>query len=96
MAFLRRFLKPHWPVGEAHLAIPKYGPLVAALIAPAATLYDIPALSQNWYAFQDVPQADPRASLILSCFTLTLSILANTLLVLRFVVHLPYVSMARE
>ncbi|PWN22633.1 hypothetical protein BCV69DRAFT_280225 [Microstroma glucosiphilum] len=70
-------------------AIARFAPLAAALIAPASTLYDIPALTQHWYSLNGVPQEDPQASLILSAVGLATSIIANALLVLRFTVHLP-------
>ncbi|PWN86532.1 voltage-gated potassium channel [Acaromyces ingoldii] len=64
-----------------------YTPLVAALLAPMSTLYDIPALSQPWYAFNGAALPDPRASLVLSGVSLAMSVIANSLLVLRFSVH---------
>ena len=69
------------------------GPLlVAALLAPMSTLYDIPALSQPWYAFNGAALPDPRASLVLSGVSLAMSVIANSLLVLRFSVHVARVS----
>lgn len=67
-------------------------PLIAALLAPASTLYDIPALSQRWYSFNGAELPDPHASLILSGFSLAASIIANALLVLRFSVRWAKVS----
>jgi potassium channel subfamily K len=64
-------------------------PLIAALLAPAATLFDIPALSQRWYDFDGAQLNDPPASLILSAISLAFSVVANSLLVLRFCVHNP-------
>lgn len=69
-----------------------WAPLVAALIAPVATLYDIPALSQKWYSYNGQTLSDPSASLILSSISLALSIIANTLLVVRFTVQADLVS----
>ncbi|CAE7156995.1 unnamed protein product, partial [Rhizoctonia solani] len=59
-------------------------PLTAALIAPLAVLLDIPALTEKWYTRDGEPQADPRASLILSGFSLSFSLIANALLLVRF------------
>lgn len=67
-------------------------PLIAALLAPASTLYDIPALSQRWYSLNGVEQTDPSASLILSAFSLSASITANALLILRFSIRWSKVS----
>lgn len=64
-------------------------PLLATLISPASTLYDIPALGQRWYAYEGVSISDPNDSLILSAISLACSILANALLVMRFTVHAP-------
>ena len=64
-----------------------YAPLAAALLAPASTLYDIPALTEKWYSFEGLDLEDPRASLILSGFSLAISILANAFLVIRFSVR---------
>lgn len=64
-------------------------PLIAALLAPAATLYDIPALSQYWYRLDTQPVPDPRASLIISALSLACSVAANALLIIRFTVRLP-------
>ncbi|CAD6573140.1 MAG: hypothetical protein TREMPRED_000733 [Tremellales sp. Tagirdzhanova-0007] len=62
----------------------EYCPLVAAIIAPVATLLDIPALTQHWYTRYGVSQPDPKASLILSGFSLSFNIFANILLIIRF------------
>lgn len=62
-------------------------PLIAALLSPASTLYDIPALSQRWYSFNGAELPDPQSSLILSGFSLAGSIIANALLLLRFSVR---------
>ncbi|KII87652.1 hypothetical protein PLICRDRAFT_643132 [Plicaturopsis crispa FD-325 SS-3] len=63
----------------------RYAPLVAALLAPLSTIYDIPALSQRWYVLSDGTQVpDPKASLILSAVGLAFNVGANTLLALRF------------
>lgn len=62
-------------------------PLLAALLAPVSTLYDVPALTQRWYAKNGDPISDPTASLILSAISLSASILANTSLVVRYTVH---------
>ncbi|WRT67322.1 uncharacterized protein IL334_004292 [Kwoniella shivajii] len=62
----------------------KYCPLVSAILAPLATLLDIPALTQHWYAQNGTPQPDPEACLILSAIGLALNILANILLIVRF------------
>lgn len=67
-------------------------PLIAGLLAPASTLYDIPALSQRWYALNGNELPDPHASLILSGFSLAASITANALLLLRFSVRWSKVS----
>lgn len=65
------------------------GPLIAALLAPASTLYDIPALSMRWYALNGVSVPDPYASRVISVISLVCSIIANALLVIRFTVHAP-------
>ncbi|KAG8718876.1 hypothetical protein FRC08_004164 [Ceratobasidium sp. 394] len=59
-------------------------PLTASLIAPLAVLLDIPALTEKWYTRDGESQSDPRASLILSGFSLGFSLIANVLLVIRF------------
>ncbi|KAF8688616.1 Voltage-gated potassium channel, partial [Rhizoctonia solani] len=59
-------------------------PLTAAVIAPLAVLLDIPALTEKWYTRNGQPQPDPRASLILSGLSLSFSLVANALLVIRF------------
>ncbi|KAG8784636.1 hypothetical protein FRC12_018470 [Ceratobasidium sp. 428] len=59
-------------------------PLTASLIAPLAVLLDIPALTEKWYIRDGEPQPDPRASLILSGFSLGFSLIANILLAVRF------------
>ncbi|ELU39536.1 hypothetical protein AG1IA_06442 [Rhizoctonia solani AG-1 IA] len=56
-------------------------PLTAAVIAPLAVLLDIP---EKWYTRNGQPQPDPRASLILSGLSLSFSLVANALLVIRF------------
>jgi potassium channel subfamily K len=87
----KEHLQKRWHSASASIA--RFAPLAAALIAPASTLYDIPALTQHWYSLDGVSQADPQASLILSAVGLATSIIANALLVLRFTVHLPRVSL---
>ncbi|ORY28329.1 hypothetical protein BCR39DRAFT_535524 [Naematelia encephala] len=62
----------------------KYCPLVAAILAPLATLLDIPALTQHWYSRYGDPQPDPTVSLALSGLGLGVNILANALLLVRF------------
>jgi potassium channel subfamily K len=69
-----------------------YAPLLAAILAPVSTLYDIPALAQKWYAFNGQNLPDPRASLILSGLSLAFSIIANVFLVLRFSIRATRVS----
>jgi hypothetical protein len=69
-----------------------YAPLLAALLAPLSTLYDIPSLSQKWYSYDGAELADPKASLVLSGISLAVSVTANTLLVLRFSVSLTKVG----
>ncbi|PWN51899.1 voltage-gated potassium channel [Violaceomyces palustris] len=59
-------------------------PLGAALVAPLATLLDIPALTQPWYSFNGQNLPDPPTSLILSAVGLGCNVLANALLILRF------------
>jgi potassium channel subfamily K len=59
-------------------------PLICALLAPASTLYDIPALTQRWYTQNGSPAADSPASIALSATGLAFNAVANTLLVLRF------------
>lgn len=76
--------------GVTHFA--NITPLIAALLAPVSTLYDIPALSQPWYSLDGATLPDPRASLILSSVSLALSVIANVLLVLRFSVHVARVG----
>lgn len=71
-------------------------PLIAALLAPVSTLYDIPALSQPWYSLNGTTLPDPRASLVLSGVSLSLSVIANSLLVLRFSVHVARVGLLEK
>lgn len=59
-------------------------PLLSAVIAPLAVLYDIPALSEKWYSYNGVIQPDFKASLVLSGVSLAASIIANALLIIRF------------
>ncbi|KAG9075917.1 hypothetical protein FRC06_009810 [Ceratobasidium sp. 370] len=70
-------------VSRIHLCA-SIAPLTASLIAPLAVLLDIPALTEKWYTRDGEPQPDPRASLILSGFSLGFSLIANVLLVVRF------------
>jgi hypothetical protein len=56
----------------------RYAPLIAAIIAPTSTLYEIPALSQPWYKYKGVNVRDPAGSLALSGISLTLNIMANS------------------
>ncbi|KAG9125493.1 hypothetical protein FRC07_007378 [Ceratobasidium sp. 392] len=65
-------------------AFASVAPLTAAVIAPLAVLLDIPALTEKWYIRDGEHQPDPRASLILSGFSLGFSLIANVLLVVRF------------
>ncbi|KAF8321589.1 voltage-gated potassium channel [Clavulina sp. PMI_390] len=71
-----------WPNHIHDLAT--ISPLIGGVLAPLSVLYDIPALSEKWYTLDGVPQADFKASLILSSLSLSLTILANALLVYRF------------
>lgn len=64
-----------------------WAPLAAALLAPAASLYDIASTSMKWYTYNGDSLPDPTASLILSGFSLAFSILANIALVFRFSVR---------
>ena len=79
------------PAGSALIAplrqLANYAPIVAALLAPASTMYDIPALSQKWYSLDGQELPDPLPSLVLSGFSLAASVIANSLLVLRFSVR---------
>lgn len=59
-------------------------PLICALLAPASTLYDIPALTQRWYTRDGIPIPDPAGSIALSATGLAFNAVANTLLVFRF------------
>jgi hypothetical protein len=58
-------------------AATRYGPLVAALVAPTSTLYEIPGLTQPWYKYNGVNVADPTPSLVLSGIGLALNVFAN-------------------
>lgn len=69
------------------------GPLVAALLAPMATLYDIPALTQSWYSLNGEALPDPLPSLVLSSFSLACSLVALAVLVARFTIRSPEVCM---
>ncbi|KZT43256.1 voltage-gated potassium channel [Sistotremastrum suecicum HHB10207 ss-3] len=59
-------------------------PLVAAVLAPFSTLFDIPALTQEWFAKDDQPFPDVHASLVLSAVGLAFNVVANGLLIVRF------------
>lgn len=59
-------------------------PLLAAIISPLSTLFDIPALTERWYFKAGIEQPDPTASLVLSGVGLGANIIANILLVVRF------------
>lgn len=67
--------------------VAKFGPLLAAVLAPLSTLMDIPALSQNWFLLKGAPAPDPGASLALSAVSLSMNIVANALLIARFTVN---------
>jgi potassium channel subfamily K len=47
-------------------------------------LYDIPALTQRWYALDGVELPDPAPNLALSALGLAFNVIANGLLVFRF------------
>jgi potassium channel subfamily K len=59
-------------------------PLLAAILAPASVLFEIPALSQPWLSANDHSIADPLWSFVLSVVSLGFNVVANGLLVLRF------------
>lgn len=46
--------------------LPVYAPLLAAVIAPFCTLFDIPALTEKWFVENGVNLPDPAPNLILS------------------------------
>lgn len=54
--------------------------LFASLLAPASTLFDIPALTQQWFP----PEDSPPASLALSAVGLAFDVIGNVLLLLNF------------
>lgn len=77
----------------------QYCPLATAILAPLATLMDIPALTvrplctswrrkadkqQRWYTKSGIQQDDPGVSLALSGVGLALNVIANILLIMRF------------
>ncbi|KAF7971393.1 hypothetical protein HWV62_21228 [Athelia sp. TMB] len=74
----------------------KIAPLLAALIAPITSLLDIPALTQNWYTKNNVPQKDFTASLVLSAVGLAFNLTANALLVARFSAEGKYWHLATQ
>ncbi|EJT99352.1 voltage-gated potassium channel [Dacryopinax primogenitus] len=69
-------------------------PLLASVIAPLSILLDIPALAQTWYSSNGQPLPDPTASLVLSGFSLAFSIIADSLLLVRFLVWEQYWRLA--
>lgn len=59
-------------------------PLFSAILAPASTLYDIPALSQTWLGESEADQPGLNTELVLSSIELFFSVAANVVLVVRF------------
>ncbi|KAM0750985.1 voltage-gated potassium channel [Meredithblackwellia eburnea MCA 4105] len=77
-----------WEDAKAHIDdSAKFAPLLCAVLAPLATLLDIPALTQKWYTLDGKSAPDPGASLVLSAVGLAMNVCANALLVARFTVR---------
>lgn len=68
------------------VAVAKFAPLLAAVIAPFVILYAVPATSQHWYSDATTGDGlpDPPHNLALSGTSLAASIVALGLLLGRF------------
>jgi potassium channel subfamily K len=81
---MRRHFPTWTSVKQDWHALATQFPLVAAILAPASVLFDIPALSQHWLNRDGFAVSDPNWNLILSAVGLGFNVLANALLVVRF------------
>jgi len=64
----------------------QYLPLLAAIFAPLAVIFDICGLTEAWFLFVNVPLASPNKSYALSSLCLAFDVIANGMLIARFTI----------